>query len=293
MKKARSRYHVHAEIFITGSPAAEFDDAKAGHPMERRLNRLEHIVSTYRGHVDLRFQNGLLVTFETADAALLGACEMQHRCAALPQIAKQRLALRIGVRQYLVRQRANDSPDNSRQMTAQMAIVDDGIIASEQVVAELNSDLRKLTRLLNETPAGIAAYTVDWRCEIPSAAFGGESFWPTAMKSVPEAPYLLLHHGLKTLETTQDNPTVTVGRDPSCDLVLADIVVSRNHCRIERRPDCIVLTDTSTNGTCVTTDDGVEVLVKNRSAVLTGKGLLFFGRPFKGERRGGVRYEAY
>jgi len=26
---------------------------------------------------------------------------------------------------------------------------------------------------------------------------------------------------------------------------------------------------------------------------LKGRGLLFFGRPFKGERRGGVRYEAF
>jgi len=109
----------------------------------------------------------------------------------------------------------------------------------------------------------------------------------------PSGCYLVLHLGLKTLELTQDNPEATVGRDPLSDLVLVDDYVSRNHCRIERRFDCIVLTDSSTNGTCVVPDGGVELLVKNDSVVLRGKGLLFFGRLCNGERRGGVSYEAY
>jgi adenylate cyclase len=293
MKKARSKYQVHAELARTGSTSADFDDAKAGHPLERRLNRLERVAATYRGRVDLRFNNGMLMTFETADAALLGACEMQHRCAVLPQVSKQRLALRIGAHQYLIRQRLKDHADNSPEIVSQLAMADDSIVVSENLFSELNPDLRKLTRLLNETPAGLAVYKVDWRTEIPSGAFGGESFWPASMNPPPAVPYLLLHHGLKTLETTQNNPVVTVGRDPSSDLVLVDSFVSRHHCRIERKSDCILLTDSSTNGTCIATDEGVEVLVKNRSAILKGKGLMFFGRPFKGERRGAVRYEAY
>jgi len=293
MKKARSKYQVHAELLRTGNTPSDFDDAKAGHPLERRLNRLERVAATYRGRVDLRFNNGMLMTFETADAALLGACEMQHRCAVLPQVSRQRLALRIGAHQYLIRQRQKDRADNAPEIVSQLAMADDSIVVSENLVSELNPDLRKLTRLLNESPAGLAVYKVDWRTEIPSAAFGGESFWPTSMNAPPAVPYLLLHHGLKTLETTQNNPVVTVGRDPSCDLVLVDSFVSRHHCRIERKSDCILLTDSSTNGTCIATDEGVEVLVKNRSAILKGKGLMFFGRPFKGERRGAVRYEAY
>ena len=94
MNKTRSKYLVHAVILRTGLASAEFDDAKAGHPLERRLNRLERIAATYRGRIDERTQNALVMTFDTADAALLGACEMQHRCAVLPQVAKQRLALR-------------------------------------------------------------------------------------------------------------------------------------------------------------------------------------------------------
>ena len=112
------------------------------------------------------------------------------------------------------------------------------------------------------------------------------------MDGNPVGPYLLLHYGLKTLELSEDNRVITIGRDPACDLVLVDVHVSRNHCRIERQPAGIVLTDQSTNGTTIVSDDGTELLVKNGSAALRGRGLLFFGRPFKGERRGGVRFES-
>lgn len=293
MNKTRSKYQVHAELLVSGSASAEFDDAKAGRPMERRLNRIERVVVAYRGQIDKRLENGLLITFETADAALLGTCEMQQRCAVLPQVSGNRLALRIGIHHGVVQQRAKDGADNARAIAAQLAVIDDGIVASGVVVAALNPELRKLTSLLNEFPAAIAAHKIDWRREIPSTAYGGESLWPAVRGSRPVGSHLVLHLGLKTLELTQQNPVVTIGREIQNDLVLVDEFVSRNHCRIERQPDCIVLTDSSTNGTCVTPDEGVELLVKSGTVVLRGKGLLFFGRLCNGERRGGVRYEAY
>ncbi|MBK7357265.1 FHA domain-containing protein [Propionivibrio sp.] len=293
MNKTRSKYLVHAVILRTGLDTTEFDDAKAGHPLERRLNRLERITASYRGRIDGRTRNTLQMTFDTADAALLSACEMQHRCAVLPQVAKQRLALRIGIHQGLIRQRARDGADNTQDIAMRLAVADDGIVVSELVVQSLNPELRELTRPFDDIPLDIAVHKVDWRREIPSAAFGGESFWPANMASNPVGPYLVLHHGLKTIEATQENPLVTIGRDPTSDLVVVDFFVSRNHCLIERQAKYIVLTDTSTNGTSVLPDTGEEFLVKNNFVVLKGKGLLFFGRPFKGERRGAVRFEAY
>ena len=110
--------------------------------------------------------------------------------------------------------------------------------------------------------------------------------------ATPISPYLRLSYGMKSLELTAENPTVTVGRDPASDLVLTGVHVSRNHCRIERKIDRIVLIDRSTNGTCIATDEGKARLIKNESVALYGNGLLFFGRPFNGERRGGARFES-
>ena len=292
MNTTRSKYQVYAVVQGFNYSTARFDDAEAGFPLERRLNRIERVAVSYRGTIDRRFKNGLLMSFETADSALLGSCEMQHRCAVLPQASKHRLALRIGIHQGAVRQRAIDAMDNTQEIAERLAVVDNGILVSGLVVDALNPDLRALSRPVEYSSAELATHKIDWRSEIPSAAYGGESFWPTNTGGLPVGPYLLLHYGMKTLDLTLDNPTVTIGRDPRSDLVLSDIHVSRNHCQIERRENCIVLTDSSTNGTSVMRDGATELLVKNAHTILKGKGLLFFGRPFHGERRGGVRYES-
>lgn len=291
MSTTRSLYHVHARIQRSGSTAAHFDDAKAGFPLARRINRMQRVAESYHGSVAQLSGDTLAITYSNADAALLSACEMQQRCSGLPQAAGHRLALRIGIHQGPIRQRAQDDADDTQQIAAQLALRDDEIIASDAVVADLNPELRKISHSFHDAQLEIATYRINWHSEIPTAAYGGEAFWPASRAADADGPYLVLHQGLKTLELSYDRPIATVGRAPSNDLVVTDIFVSRKHCRIERQSDCIVLTDWSTNGTCVLPDDGDELLVKNDSLYLKGKGLLFFGRLCNGERRGGVRFE--
>ena len=295
MNTPRSMYHVHAELVRTGHASVEFDDAQAGYPMERRLNRMERVAASFRGRIDARFSNGMLMTFDSADAALLGACEMQHRCAGLPQVAGQRLALRIGMAQGFIRQRLKDDNDSAKETAVQLCLVDDGIVLSSTLVDALNSELRKLTTILANAPGETLAFEAHWRSEIPSIAFGSESRWPASPAETGKdgnSPYLRLYFGPKSIELTADNPTATLGRDPANDLVLVDDHVSRYHCRIERTTDAIILTDLSTNGTTVMQDDDSEFVVKKACYRISGKGLLFCGRQFNGDRRGGVRFEA-
>ena len=289
---SRTKYEVHAELAGTGLLSPSFDESMAGHPLERRVNRIERVASAYRGQIDRRLENGRVFLFDAADAAVLAACEMQHRCAALPQVSAQRLALRIGIHQITARERSHDNSSTTDETAARLAAVDDTVLVSESVFSALNLDLRTIGRPASSLPAAMTGYQIDWRREIPSSAYGGESFWPTHYSATPISPYLRLSYGMKSLELTAENPVVTVGRDPSCDLVLTGVHVSRNHCRIERKIDRIVLIDRSTNGTCIASDEGKARLVKNEAVALYGNGLIFFGRPFNGERRGGARFES-
>lgn len=293
MIRSRSKLFLHAKVARTGTDGETFDDAQAGHPIERRLNRIERVAAAYYGQVDLRFDDGMLVTFDSADGAVLGACEMQHRCAVLPQVSRQKLALRIGIHQGLVRQRSKELADDAREIASRLARINDGILISREMGAGLGKELSRLARPLEEADADTPVFVIDWRREIPSGAYGGESFWPTSMHSLPASPYVYLHFGLKMLEVSENNPVATIGRDPASDLVLTDIHVSRNHCRIERTAKGVLLTDSSTNGTIVLGEGAQERLVKNGSVALEGRGMIFFGRPFKGERRGGIRYESF
>ena len=51
-------------------------------------------------------------------------------------------------------------------------------------------------------------------------------------------------------QTLRVAPSLTmIGRDPSCDVILSETAISRQHCRIDRRADQWVLANLSANGT--------------------------------------------
>lgn len=292
MSSSRTKFE--GLIILTGGTliAPSYSEVESGHPLERRLNRIERVIAAYHGVIANRAENRMSFSFESADAAVLAACEMQHRCASLPQVSAQRVSLRIGIHQVIARDRLQDRDDESREIINQLATLDDAVIISEAVGSRINAELKEITRPVAGFPPGVSAHQVDWRREIPPGAYGAESVFPSYHSAPPVSPFLSLSFGLKTLKLTPDSPLITIGRDPASDLVLTGVHVSRNHCRIERKIDRIVLIDRSTNGTCITNDEGKSRIVKNSAIDLYGKGLLFFGRPFNGERRGGARFEA-
>ena len=144
MKKARIEYHLHAVIERLGDFAEDFDDARAGHPIERRLKRIERVAESTHGKLVDRFDYGIRVVFDSADDAVLAACEMQHRCSSLPQGPKQKLTLRIGIHQGYVRQRAKDITDNAPEIAALVASLDDSLLISESVSEDISTKLRML-----------------------------------------------------------------------------------------------------------------------------------------------------
>ncbi|GHU28764.1 hypothetical protein AGMMS50256_11870 [Betaproteobacteria bacterium] len=291
MAKSRSKSFLYASVAQIRSDDKPFDDAKAGRPVGRRLNRIERVAISYHGQIDQRFDNGMLITFDSVEGAVLSACEMQYRCSVLPQVSRLKLSVRIGIHQGLLRQRTQDVADNTPQIAAQLAHLDDGILISQDIVNSLGGDLIPFTRPSSETVAGINVFSFDYREMSSETSSGVELFRPTLVHRPRTTPFLELRLGLKTIEISKDNPVITIGRDPTNDLALVEVHVSRNHCRIERTEDDILLTDSSVNGTIVVTEDKQEILIKNGSISLKGKGMIFLGRPFMGERRGGLHYE--
>ena len=285
------KFQLHAEMVETGFGHQPPEVAALEQRMERSLNRMERIASVYLGHVHARLVNGVQISFETAEGAVLAACEMQHRCAALPQVSGSRVFLNIGIHEGIALRRAKEDPGGAVEIAALLAEVSDGIVVSGGVVAALKPELRAFAQPYKGLYPEIAAHTIDWRREIPTAAYGGASVSSGGIGTSMAGACLALRHNLKILELTRDKPVLTVGRDPRNDLVLAGSHVSRNHCRIELQGERIVLTDTSSNGSFVTQEGGKEQRVVNASVTLVGKGIVFFGRESRGERRGGARYE--
>ena len=293
MNIARKKYQVHAELLETGTAHAEQEAIDHSQTIERGLHRIERIAAVYLGQISSRLSNGLQITFDTAEAAILSACEMQRRCAALRDVTHDPLTLRIGIHQGIMLQRAKDPTDSTIEIASLLAIQDDGIVMSGAVINALKPELQKLAHPIDDFPPEVSAHAVDWRRELPHSSYWDQSMWPSDKDNDLSKPYLLLQHNLSTLKIDHERPIVTVGRSPLNGLVLGNNLVSRNHCRFERSIDCITVTDTSSNGTFIMPDKEKEIRLIKASIILADKGMIFFGREYGGDRRGGVKYEVF
>lgn len=137
---------------------------------------------------------------------------MQQRCSGLPQTPGHGLALRIGIHQGALRQRAEDEDDGAREIAAKLALIDADIVTSNAVVAELNDDLRQLANALADgTSEPAACRRLAQRTTVDRLRQEAQG----SISASANGPYLVLWQGLKTLELTQDYPVLTVGRAPS------------------------------------------------------------------------------
>jgi hypothetical protein len=82
----------------------------------------------------------------------------------------------------------------------------------------------------------------------------------------------------------RDNESIAIGREQSCGVVIADQNASRQHCTIERRQDKFVLKDHSSNGTFVTVDGDIEILLQREEFTLRKHGWIAFGQSRAGHR---------
>ncbi len=78
-------------------------------------------------------------------------------------------------------------------------------------------------------------------------------------------------HGPEKGKTFHVAPGVTlIGRDASCDVVLSEAVISRQHCRIDRSGNTWVLTNLSNNGTRIKKQSIDEYVLSDGDAIRIG-----------------------
>jgi pSer/pThr/pTyr-binding forkhead associated (FHA) protein len=88
---------------------------------------------------------------------------------------------------------------------------------------------------------------------------------------------LTLEIGERTMDFPEGKTVLTMGRERTCDVVVAEKTASRNHARIERSGLQFVLIDESTNGTYVAMEGHNEVLLRRDRVMLRGRGKIGFG----------------
>lgn len=267
-------------------------DAEALRAVERCLNRMERATAAFKGRVVKTLGDELMVVFDSAEAALLAASEMQQRIAALPPVSGVKLAIRVGFHFGPALEEKDDVFGDTVNVAARVvALAKAGQTlltaeAAQTLPAAAQAMIRDMAAMAVKGKDGIRVFEAIW----------GQSeeltMLPSAAKPVAAAdPRLRLRHGDRHLLLGPEQPTVSFGRDTGADIVIKDARASRSHGHIERRRDKFVLVDQSTNGTYVTFRGEPEFMLRREEAILRGRGRISFGHAFADDGGETIEFE--
>ena len=220
--------------------------------------------------------------FPGPDAAVAAAAEMQAKAEALPEVAGTRIGLRIGFHFGPVLQQDNDFFGDTVNLAARLVAQAQKceIITTSDTASRLSPVFRSMVRHLHAISVKGKADEVDlaeiiWRSDVNATTFVRNNVKPRAAGGRT----LRLKYHTREVVRRRDGDAVTLGREPSCGLVIADEMASRRHCTVERRGDKFVLKDHSTNGTYVTLEGDTELFLQREELALRGHGWIAFGQP--------------
>ena len=254
--KVKQMYVLWADVTGHGKAILAPEGAVSGDPIRRRINRLERAAQSCLGKIINRTPLGLLATFDTADAAVRGAREMQKHCALIPQISGARLGIQIGIDVANVEHSSDDLFALTEMHACRLASLlgEGSIIVASPVVEALSASMRQDIYPISHP----GAQAFNWQ-GLPLLT---ESLPPV----VPDGPAntrqpklgISLRLAGKTFHFDGSHTPITIGRDPSCEIVVPHRKASRQHCRLLLENDACSLVDMSTNCTYVTSSEGVE-----------------------------------
>jgi hypothetical protein len=204
---------------------------------------------------------------------------MQTRVNMQESTGGKRLAIRIGLQFGPALEKGDDVFGDCVNVAARMTTLAKAgqIITTEGTVEAMPPTMRDLARNLGKVPVRgkeqeITICEIIWQQGEDLTALGSRMDFRSHSQV-----RLRLHHGEHEVVFEHAQKQLTLGRDATCDLVIADRKASRQHARIERRREKYVLIDQSSNGTYLTFQGQPESRLMREEVVLHGRGLISFG----------------
>ncbi len=256
-------------------------DTQAKKLVDECIGLMRVIVRKYGGRVIKTIGDEVMCVLPDADCACLAATDMQHQISGLAPVSGVKRAIRAGFHVGVVLEENNDVFGDTVNLAARMV----GLAKAMQIITT-RATVEQLSPLLKYSTRNIAALSIRGKgqdVEVCEVLWQGseELTMTTASIMKPKAPrktWLHLRCGNAELVLEQANSTLVLGRDASCEVVVADRKASRQHARIERRQDKFFLIDQSTNGTFVVLPAEAEITLRHEELMLRGQGVIAFGR---------------
>ena len=274
-------------------------DTEASYAVERCLKRMERAIAGYGGRTINVSSDGLLAVFESAEKACHAAVDMQSRVSKLPPVSGLKLTIRIGLHVGNLNADEETVTGSTVEMAGRIAgkARIDQILASSLLIDELPGQTLILTRAMpdlgsiEEGGASFGLAEVDWLNHEDHQRKYGVTFDATPSQFLADINRLCIRYHGNAYLLDEKSPFLTLGRDPSSKLQIADRKASRAHGRIERRNNCYFYVDSSTNGSYVISGGQGEIMVRRKEIELKGNGRISFGASMSDPKADFVDFE--
>lgn len=280
---------------ISGSTAIyeQLGDAPAVELIQGLLTRMSEETYFHKGTVIKSIGDELLCTFPEVVSALAAATAMQQQAATVSGPSGRALALRVGMHFGPALEDRGDVFGDAVNIAARVVeLARPGqILITEACFEKIpllgRSRIRTIDRI---TVRGRSAETtimeVLWQ-----RGRAVTTVMPPVRRQQDDGGTVVLSLDGRSYTIAQRGNPFLVGRDASCQLVVATTMASRQHASLEWRRGKFVLADRSTNGTFVLPDGGRAIHLRREELVLQGAGLIGFGELPQEGAPTAVRYE--
>ncbi len=262
----------------------ELGDALASDLTRSFYARVSAVLPKHDGRLVKTLGDGVMCAFPDADRAVL-AMSALHALMASIRAPEQPLRIHSGISLGSVIVEGEDVFGTIVNVAAYLAAIarTNQILATHVAVERLSPPLRTCARAayaarLKGDDRESLVHEILWQTDRASMT----DFNPAAVGSLPaDEGALQFHFKGAMLRLNAFRPRLSLGRDASSDIVVADDFASRNHAIVEVDTMRFRLMDHSANGTYVALDGTPgEVRILRGETVLHGSGRVSLGRPF-------------
>ena len=255
-------------------------DEKAKETIIKIQKLLADVVQDSPGEVINYIGDEIMCRFPDANTAIDTAINMQRAIGSMPPIAGTPVAVRIGINWGSVIADGDRLFGDTINIASRMTEIAEAgqIITSKNVVEKLPPEAQNLAGKFDKVKVKgkkepISIYDILWEREDVTTIVTASKAAPIQVKE----DALILEYHKNQFAVTNDGPAFKIGRSEDTDLVVDSTFASRNHARSDFRRGKFVLTDQSTNGTYVKTNDGKVVYLRREELPLWGSGIIAVG----------------
>jgi class 3 adenylate cyclase len=254
-------------------------------------NTIAQVVSETGGHVVEVVGDEVMSRYDHASDAATGACLMQERVDDYAKRSGMTLSTRIGIHFGPAIIEDGRMYGDSVNVAARMAAIAQSqqIITTEQVVQNLTDVQKKIARQFDKVKVKgkqerMIIYDLLWRKD-------DVTFIHTSPLTQSAATRILtLEYGDRRIQFPPQQGSMRIGRDSHNELVVTAAAASRTHAVLEYSRGKYVLSDISTNGTYLTTQNQQSLYLRRETVPLLGSGMIGLGEPVSDENQHLIKY---